>query len=239
VRAYPLSQVRLYVPLAIALIMSAGVFFFSAPLLTAHGRLTQSLLKFTSIPITGEKPVEVFPLFQPVTVPDVPFPSHRANPMRTTILFGASFIGLVLIYRRIPLGRNFVVFVAILLCAAAGVILLTSTFYFDSAMYSQIWLRAEVLVWLLLPWMSAFVFVLVLPSVLRGIAWSVLLQAYVIVWSAVRLAFCLGTMHFTGILYLPLLWFCLGILFDLVCLVFFYSLALHHSLKRVEGERVS
>ena len=238
-RSYPLSRVRLLVPLGLALIMSAVIFFFSAPLLTAHGRMARCLLYFTSIPVTSNTFIEVFPHLPRVAAPEVPFPSHRANPARTAILFAVSLIGLILIHRRIPLGRNFVVFLAILLCAAGGVILFSSTFNFDSAMYTKIWLRGEVLVWLILPWMSAFVFILVLPSIVRGIVWSLLLQAYVMVWSAVRLAFCLGTLHFTGVLYLPLLWFCLGVLFDLVCLVFFYSLALHDSLKRVEGERAS
>jgi len=136
-----------------------------------------------------------------------------------------------------PLGRNFVVFLLILICAAGVVIVLNPSFYFDSAMYEQTWLRGEILVWILLPWISAFLFVLTLPNLAAGLVWSLWTEAYAIIWSAVRLAFCLGTLHYTGILFLPLLWFCFGILFDLVYVLLFYSMALHFSSKRSAGER--
>jgi hypothetical protein len=216
--------------------MSGGLFYFGNSLLNAHGRFLELVLKYTSIPITGYKPVEVFPYLETASAPEVPFPSNRANPVRTGFLFVASIAGLILIHRSIPLGRNFVVFLATLICAAAGVILFGS-FNFDSAMYTRIWLRGEILVWILLPWISSLMFILILPSVVKGIVCALMLQLYVVVWSAIRLAFCLGTMHYTGILFLPLLWFCLGVLFDFVCLVFFYSFALDQSVRQVMGER--
>jgi len=46
-------------------------------------------------------------------------------------------------------------------------------------------------------------------------------------------------LHYSGILFLPLLWFVLGILFDLVIVLFFYSLALEQSIKRTMGGRRS
>jgi len=145
----------------------------------------------------------------------------------------------MLIHRRVPLSRNFVVFLLILLCAAGAVIVFNPSFYFDSAMFEQIWLRGEILVWIILPWVSAFLFVLTLPSAPTGVAWALLVQVYAVVWSAVRLAFCLGVLHYTGILFLPLLWFCLGLLFDLVYILVFYSLALHLSIKKDGGLRAS
>jgi len=126
-----------------------------------------------------------------------------------------------------------------MICAAGAVIVLNPSFYFDSAMYEKTWLRGEILVWILLPWVSAFLFVLTLPSLAAGLVWSLWTEAYAIIWSAVRLAFCLGTLHYTGILFLPLLWFCFGILFDLVYVLLFYSMALHFSSKRSAGERKS
>jgi hypothetical protein len=222
-----------------ALVMSVSIFVFGTTLLAAHGNVSQFVLKQVSIPVTGSKLLDVYPHLGPVLAAEVPFPSHRANPMRTVVLFVVSLAGLILAHRSIPLGRNFVVFLTILLCAAAGVIIFSSTFYYDSAMYTSIWLRGQILVWILLPWLSAFTFIMYPPSLAGGIAWTLLLQFYAFIWSPLRLVFCLGVLHYTGILFLPLLWFCLGPLFDFVCLVFFYSFAVGRFVERVIGERVS
>ncbi len=219
--------------------MSVTVFLAGTTLLKAHGSITEFILRQVSVPMDPATLLDIYPHLGPVTAVQVPFPPHRANPGRTVVIFALSLAGLIVLHRKIPLGRNFIVFVGILLCAAAGVIILSGSFHFDSAMYTQIWLRGEILVWILLPWLSALSFLMYSPSLAAGIAWSVLLQVYVFVWSPLRLVFCLGVLHYTGILFLPLLWFCLGTLFDFVCLVFFYSFAVGRSVDRAMAERVS
>jgi len=222
-----------------ALLLSGSVFYFGTSLLEAHSRICSFVLEHIGIPLSGERVLEVFPSLGPVMVPDTPFPHNRAIPIRTGLLLAASLAGLIIIHRRFPLARNFLAFLMVLICAAAAVILVNPSFYFDAAMFQQIWLRGEILVWIILPWVSAFLFVLALPTVAGGLGWSLLLQIYVAVWSALRLVFCLGVLHYTGILFLPVLWFCLGILFDLVIILFFYSQALDRSIKRVMGARKS
>jgi hypothetical protein len=222
-----------------ACVLSVAVFYFGTRLLDAHNRISWFILKYTSVPTAGERTIEVFPGLGPVTVKDVPLKADRESPLRTGILFAAALSALIFSHRRFPLGRNFVVFLMILLCASGIVVLFVPSFYFDAVMFAQIWLRGEVLVWLLLPWVSALLFVLTLPSMASGFLWGVLVECYVVVWSALRLAFCLGVLHYTGILFLPLLWFVLGILFDLVIVLFFYSLALEQSIKRTMGGRRS
>lgn len=239
VRAFPVSRRRLYIAIGMAVVISAAVLYFHASLLDFHDGLSSFLLNKTGIPSTGARSVGIFPHLGPVSVPVIPFPPHRANPLRTVTVFAVALFALFLIYRRFPLSRNFVLFLIVLLCTAGGVILFNPTFRFDSAMYAQMWLRGEVLVWILLPWVSAFLLVLTLPSIGSGVVWASLLQIYAVVWSAMRLAFCLGVLHFTGILFMPLLWFCLGILFDLVYILVCYSLALQVSIKQAGGERAS
>ncbi len=219
--------------------MSAAVIYFHSSLIDFHDDLSSFLLDKTGIPHTGFKSVNIFPVLGPAAFPAVPFPPHRANPLRTGTVFAITLLALILIYRRFPLARNFILFLMILLCAAAGVIVFNPTFQFDSATYAQIWMRGEVLVWILLPWVSAFLLVLTLPTTGMGIAWAFLLQIYAIVWSAIRLAFCVGVLHFTGILFMPLLWFCLGVLFDLVYILVCYSLALQVSIRQAGCERAS
>lgn len=239
VRSFPLSRMRAWVALGTALSLSSVVAYLGSSLLGAHDRLSWWILKVTRIPSLGARAVEIFPFLGSITVPDISFPSSRAIPLRTGVFFAICVAGLIALYRKIPLGRSFLTFPLIMICAAGAVIVLNPSFYFDSAMYEKTWLRGEILVWILLPWVSAFLFVLTLPSLAAGLVWSLWTEAYAIIWSAVRLAFCLGTLHYTGILFLPLLWFCFGILFDLVYVLLFYSMALHFSSKRSAGERKS
>jgi hypothetical protein len=237
IRALPISRPRLLAALLTAALLCSGVVYIGTPLMEIHDSISAAILKITGTPSLGVKTVDIFPGLGPVTAPDIPIPHHRANPMRTVFLFAVSLVGLIIVYRSIPLSRNFIIFLLILLFAAGFVMVLNPSFYFDSAMYQQIWLRGEILVWILLPWVSAFLFLLTLPSLAGGIGWALLLQVYAVLWSALRLAFCLGVLHYTGILFLPLLWFCLGVLFDLVYVLTFYSFALKLSLRKVVGER--
>lgn len=237
VRSLPVSRSRLFTALAIALIASIAIAYFGSFLISAHGQLATFILRVSGIPSNGLTAVEVFPLHWRATVSDIYFPSPRANLARTAILLVLSVAILVFFHRRIPLSRSFVVFLTILLGAAGAAIIFKPSFQFDAAMYQQIWLRGEILVWILLPWVSAFLFLLTLPSLAAALGWTLLLQIYALAWSAVRLGFCLGVFHFTGVLFLPLLWFCLGTLFDLVYVVLFYSLALHFSFNEILGSR--
>ncbi len=239
VRSFPISRTRFFTAFGMAVLVSASVAYFGTHLLEAHGRLSDFILRQVKIPSVGEGVVDVFPHLGPVVAPKVPIPHHRANPRRTRLLFIVSVSGLIVLHRSIPLSRNFVIFLITLLATAAAVIVFNPSFYFDSGMYEQIWLRGEILVWMILPWVSAFLFILTIPSLVGGVLWGVLLQVYAILWSALRLAFCLGTLHYTGILFLPLLWFCLGILFDLVYVLVFYSWALRLSMRQVMGERTA
>ncbi len=239
VRSLPMSKSRLGASLMLAVLVSGAVLNLGNGLLTCHGRFVEFLLKHTRIPVEGTRVIGIFPHLGPVRIPDIPFPPPRGNPVRTILLLAASVAGLIIVHRRYPLGRNFAVFLIILLGAATIVIVFNPSFSFSSAMFCQIWLRGEILVWILLPWVSAFLFIMTQPSVLAGIAWALGLQIYIAAWSAIRLVFCLGVLHHTGILFLLLLWFCLGVLFDLVVVLLSYSLSLHHNIREFAGRRRS
>jgi hypothetical protein len=218
---------------------SCSIGYFGSALLAAHGRLTQFILRVTGIPAGGSRTVEVFPSLWSATIPDIFFPHMQSYPWRTVLLFAITAATLVVLFRIIPLSRGYVIFLMILIGSAALAIRFSPTFFLSCAEFHQIWLRGEILVWILLPWASTFLFLLTIPSFAAGLAWALLLQIYSIIWSAVRLAFCLGIFHFSGVLFLPLLWFALGTLFDLVYVVLLYSLALHFSFNKILGLRTS
>ncbi len=239
VRSLTIPRQRLFIALAIALTASIFVGFFGNALLTAHSSLADSILRLTGIPSGLHQTVEVYPSIWYATVPGVFIPRMQSNLRLTALLFSISVATLVVIFRTLPLSRGLVVFMMILVCTSTAAILISPKFHFDSYEFHQIWLRGELLVWILLPWASAFLLVLTIPSLTTGLLWAFLVQVYALAWSAVRLAFCLGIFHFSGVLFLPLLWFALGILFDLVYIVLFYSLALHTAFNKILGLRTT
>jgi hypothetical protein len=107
---------------------------------------------------------------------------------------------------------------------------------YTPVLFSQIWLRGEVLVWLLLPWVTAMLFVPIQPSWPKVFAWMLGVQVYGFLWSAVRLAFCLGIIALTGALLVPVLWFIFGMLADLVYVAVAYSIVVHQASNQW-GER--
>ena len=237
VRGLHVTAARLVIAVIVAAFLSVGVYLSRERLLFEHNRISRGLVELCDLTVLGVQTVDVFgPIGStPVVVTKV-FRFGDA-PVRVGILFMASVIGLLAIHRRVQLARNFVVFLLILLLVAVGVMVFSQSFEIGSAEFAQIWLRMEVLVWLLVPWFSAFLFVLLEPAVWLGILWALAVQAYAFLWSAFRLAFCLAVVHYSGLLFVPLLWFCLGLLADLVYLMVFYSLATHTAIGRSWGKR--
>ena len=219
-----------------AVLLCCAVAAQGTRLIEVHGAICRFLLALARVPLAGMDTIDVFAQFGPATVPVTPIPSYGPNPVRATVLFIVSVLLLLAIHRRVALARNFVVFLITLLLAAAGVIAVNPAFQFSSSAFTQIWLRTEVLVWLLLPWVSGF-FVLIHPSTLRGVFWVLAAQIYAFLWSALRLAFCLGVLHYTGILFLPVLWFCLGLLSDSLFVLLFYSGVVYHAGAGIWGRR--
>jgi hypothetical protein len=124
-----------------------------------------------------------------------------------------------------------------LLVMAAAIVTFHPSSQFGSSEFASMWLRGEFLVWLVLPWFSASMFVLMQPAVLFGLGWAVLTQIYGFVWSGIRLALCIAVMHYSGILFIPVFWFALGLLADVIYLVVFYSVALQWGARRAWGNR--
>jgi len=230
---------RLLTAFATALAATGLVYFLSERLLAFHYRLSIWMLDICRIPITGSQSVEVF-----APIGSAPAAMTRVfhstdEPVRIAILFVCAMLGLLIIHRRVELARNFLVFVMILIMAAAGVLVFDPAFEIDSRTFTQIWLRGETLVWLLLPWFSAGLYALIQPALWRGFAWALAVQGYGLVWSAVRLAYCLAVIYYSGPLFALLLWFGLGLLADVLYLIVFFSLLTQPAAARTWGRRLT
>ena len=211
--------------LVLSLALTVAAFWFRAPLLAWHNQISTALLRLCNVPLEGSTQVDVFEPIGSAEVVTTPVFQLHQQPVRVAVLFVGAVLVLLALYGRVELARNFIVFLLVLLLAAAAVMVFASNAEITSAEFSQIWLRSEVLVWLLLPWFSAGLLVVLQPSAWPGLIWGVLMQAYGFFWSAIRLAFCLGVLHYSGLLFMPLLWFTLGLLADVLYIVVFLSLS--------------
>jgi hypothetical protein len=217
--------------------LTAAIAVFQQPLLLVHNQLCLALLQLSGIPITGVAPVELFAPFGAAPVPVVAVQEISNHPVALWTLFSVAMLVFLELHRRIPFARSFLVFLMTLLAMAAGILIFHPASQFGSTEFAAMWLRSELLVWLVLPWFSASMFVLIEPTPLFGVGWAILTQIYGIAWSAIRLAFCIAAMHYSGILFAPIFWFAFGFLADVIYLVVFYSVALQWAARHSWGKR--
>lgn len=229
VRSVRITAAKLTVGLVASLLLSSLVAVSAIPLLSVHSRMSTSLLKLSGIPVSGMETLEIFRGLGPTVVPITPELDVKGSLIRAAILFIVCLVGLLVIQRRIQLSRTFIFFLITLLLLSGLAVAINPMFHLTSGEFSQIWLRGEILVWLILPWITTILFVSIQPSLLDGVLWVIGVQIYAFLWSAVRLTFCLGVLHYTGVLFLPLLWFCLGFLADFLYIQVFYSIVVHRS----------
>ena len=146
---------------------------------------------------------------------------------------------LLLISRHFGLTRNFAGFLILLLVVSTVVCAFEPDFLVSIPEFTRAWVQVEMLILLLAPWLSCLIFMVLQPDALRGAVWVLLIQIYGLLFSALRLAFCVTVMHYTGMLFFPILWFAFGLLATLMYLLTFYSLSLYISAGRLWGARAA
>ena len=235
IRSIRLTPGRIFLAAVTAIVLTVLIATQQGWLVTEHNRLSKAIVELAGVPVTGVEMAPLFPGFQPAPATVVTANRLDGDPFRLLVLFTIGMLVLLQIHRRVALARGFIVFLMILLMLATAVVVFHPSSQFGSVEFTQIWLRGELLVWLLLPWFSAAMFVLIHP--LFGAAWAVATQIYGILWSAIRLAFSICVIHYTGILFVPMAWFALGLLADMVYLVVSYSIAVDWASSRAWGKR--
>jgi hypothetical protein len=235
IRSVRITAGRVFLAAVTAIVLTILVATQQGHLVSEHNRISQAIIQLAGVPVVGAVTVPLFPGLQPAPATVVASSNLDSEPIKLLILISIAILVLLQIHRRVALARGFVVFLMILLLVAAAVIVFRPSSQFGSVEFTQIWLRGEVLVWLLLPWFSAAMFVLIHP--LFGAGWALLTQLYGFLWSAIRLAFAICLMHYSGILFIPMVWFALGLLADMVYLVVSYSIAVDWAARRAWGRR--
>ncbi|MEO8100275.1 MAG: hypothetical protein ABI811_21425 [Acidobacteriota bacterium] len=235
----PLTGPRVGAAILTALVLTAAIYWFRADLLNQHNRIAAAVLHLAAVPTTGSTHVDTFEQVGSAEVVLTSVFSPGEQPVRPIALFGLALLILFVVRKTVALASSFLMFLLVILTVTAGIILFWPSSQISSDEFSQIWLRGEVLVWFLLPWLSASLLVLLQRAAWPGFLWAVALQAYAFVWSAIRLAFCLGVLHFSGLLFMPTLWFTLGLLADVLYIIVFLSLSARVSGLRAWGWRTS
>jgi len=237
VRFVSLTRRRTLLAVVAALILCIAIGLNTFDLFQAHARMAGFLLDLAHIPIAGWQYVDIFPGLGPSLAVDTNVPLFRELPPGASVAFILLFVVLLVISQRMALTRNFALFLIFLLICAAISVILDPNFRFTSTDFTQIWLRNEICIWLLLPWVSVSLFVTLQPSFLKGIGWMVLLQMYAIFSSALRMAFGHAVMHYTGMLFFPIVWFAVGLLSNLLYVLLFYSISVHRTSLKIWGSR--
>ena len=162
------------------------------------------------------------------------------GPIAPWVAYGAVAViaaALIVLAFRVPLARGIATFVLAILGLSALAYRLQAPGLSEYATFPVVWTHTELLVWLVLPSMSALLFVTVQPSWVRGIGWMVAIEAFAIFWSAARLVVVLGTARTFGSVLLPPLWLVWGPLADVLYLTAFFSMAVHVNLRLTPERR--
>jgi hypothetical protein len=239
VRFIAVTRGRLALAGVAAAALTIWILFRQGQLLEAHFWLCTALLTLAGVSATGVTTVSLYEGVLPAPVPVVASYPLEQHPWLLGGLFAAGFAALYLLRRKASLAGGFIVFLMTLLALSAGVVLWRPGDQMGAIEFSQVWLRVEFLVWLLLPWFAAGMFLLIHPLTLVGMGWTAATLGFGFLWSVVRLAFCIGVLHYTGFLFIPLLWFVLGLLADTVYLMVAFSALVHAMAETNWGPRKS
>ncbi|MBM3784956.1 MAG: hypothetical protein FJW30_11385 [Acidobacteria bacterium] len=223
--------------LGAAILLSGLLAYFASDVLEVHSTLVGELCLLAGLPVTGWTAVNLFPSLPLGTTPLVRIPPFESVSVAARFALIASIAGLMLVAARLSFLRNLSYFLAVLLFLSATANAVFDTFRMDPAIFGQIWLRQELLVWFILPWVLLLLFVVPEPKWARGLAWMAFVLGYGLVFSAMRFVFVLGVLHYSGALFMPALWFLFGTLSDLLYVLFFFSIAVHRSSGELWGER--
>ncbi len=222
VRALPLGLGRSSLVVMLSLCSMATTALTSARMLEFQSQICVFLLEMSGISWIGLRPVSVFRL--EVAVPVIPATPSPIPIYRCGIIALALAVAVAIVVAAcVPLVRGVLLFGLLLLGAG-----LVGTWFNGSADYLTFacaWVRTSFLTWLILPWITGLLLVTCEPSVLIIGAWMTSVQICALFWSTIRLVFCLGMLDLAGMWVAPLLQFGVGMLADVLLVVFIYSLA--------------
>jgi len=211
-------------------------FHYAGKLLAFHEGLRLRLLMLGGIPVEGASNTVVFHGV-PVSSAVTSMASYAGRAWLPWVCCGAIALGLGIVFARVRLSRGIAGCAFALLAASAISGLVYPKVAADSSFFVSFWLRCEFVVWLFVPWVVAMLTAFIVPSFWLRLGCSVIGPVYGVIWSAARLALCVGVLYVSGPVLDVFLWFSLGLLSDVLYLCTLYSFAVYYSAARGTAER--
>lgn len=231
------QQARLLTAVLTAALLTLLVTLNAGQLMRWHASMAAAVLEIAAVPVTAWQPVSVYESLGVAPAPVTPISSFNELADAPRLMLILAVVALMIVSRRWPLTRSLIGFVIVLLIASALLNSLYPAFQLSSAGFTSVWFKLETVIWLMLPWVSALLFIVFQPSIVRGVALVAIAQVYGFLFGVLRYCFFLGVLHHSGLLFFPVMWLALGLLANLVYLLVFYSLSIHQSSARLWGLR--
>jgi hypothetical protein len=228
IRPASISGLSISFALATATALSFLVLRYGGAIAEFHQTIVERVLVATGIPLAASStPIRLWSFDVPVPGIVLADYSNRPGLMALTGACAASLIAGI--YFRVRISRMLLSLLFALLGASFLNLVLGGGFGTDAGSFTLLWLRFEFVIWMLAPFIMALFAGIVLQASWWLAFWIVMPTLYSILWSACRLAFCLGILHLTGSLLAPMLWFTMGTLADVLYISLFYSVIAWHA----------
>ena len=226
-RMLPRVSIRVAAALAAAAALTFAIWRYLDSVLTVHNAVTFTLLELARI-----RDVQVIDsAIAGRTIPVLVTVPPSIAPWLPYVVVGIISAVLVVVALRAPLARGLATFLLSILGLSALAYRLQAPGLREYETFPVVWLHTELFVWLVLPSITALLFMSIQPSWIRGAVWMLGIEAFAVFWSAARLVVVLGTAQLFGPTPLPALWFVWGPLADVLYVTAFFSLAVHANLR--------
>ena len=230
-RALPLTLGRAGGAISAAAALTIVVWRLRGLVVAAHNAVVVQLCRAAGLEDARTHFAPAFGLLLEV----VTVPSSQVHAAMPWLAAGCAIALLATVAVAFPLLRGLAAFIVVVITLSLVSLLARAPAMQTVEGFATLWMQTELLVWLALPSVTTFLFVIVQPSLIRGFAWMVGVEAFAILWSAVRLVVLLGFGFYTGTALLLALWFVGGLLADALYLVTFYSWSIHANLNFSRG----
>jgi len=211
----------------LACVVSTVVVLLGNTIVSGHSWLSIALLRAAGVPISSIEPENLYRFgFLAINALLIETSSDAAA---SGVSGAATAAGIVVVATlagwRLPFVRGIAVATAIVV--AIGVwTAFASPDPRTTAHFSRLWVRLELALWVVMPWLAACILTFRMGAGVGLLSALVAFELYSICWSAIRMAAGIACIAAVGVGAVPVVFFAIGPICDLLSLLVFYSMAL-------------
>jgi hypothetical protein len=228
IRSVPVSAAHIAGAGLIAAFVSAVVILLGNSILSGHNWLCTTALRAAGVQVVAMQPTNLYRIgFLAVDGLLIEASSrmlasgYAVGAVAASIILLAAFIGW-----RWPFLRGVAVSAIVVIGVAVATATYSPSITWTTTHFTRLWLRVEVAVWVIVPWLTAYTLVFRTGVGTRFISTIVAIELYLVCWSAIRMAAGIACVATAGAGAVPVVFFAIGPICDLLSLIVIYSLAL-------------